>query len=229
MSLDSIQTRRVILTGGRRTYSGPLGNHMVQNGVITLRGSGRDIIAWEEHIAANWQGYPAGDPRIEEAEQAIAKALAEAAAAEAKAKGLEPPTPKETSNGQGHVQTDRQEPNGQAGALSDVLPAGVGADQANAVGQLAAGAEAGQAAASATGGNGSAPRLTEAELNKAAAEANPKLARAIAQLDHGNAEHWTQDGKPRLDVLEGFYGASGLKRSDVDAITGGSKRCPPRK
>lgn len=43
------------------------------------------------------------------------------------------------------------------------------------------------------------------------------LADALAQLDKANDAHWTQGGKPSLDILQVLTGNADLKRADVDA------------
>lgn len=43
------------------------------------------------------------------------------------------------------------------------------------------------------------------------------LADAIMKLDPNNADHWTQSGEARLDVLEGFMGGT-VRRKDVNDL-----------
>lgn len=38
---------------------------------------------------------------------------------------------------------------------------------------------------------------------------------ALVQLDPENGEHWTADGLPRIDAVEGIMGTKGVKRQDI--------------
>lgn len=49
-------------------------------------------------------------------------------------------------------------------------------------------------------------------------ETKPTLAEAVASLDNANDEHWTEAGKPSLDVLKKITGNNDLKRAEVDAL-----------
>lgn len=51
-----------------------------------------------------------------------------------------------------------------------------------------------------------------------------KLRKAILQLDPENSEHWTGTGKPMLNIIEKFYGSSGVTRADVQAAIPGYDR-----
>lgn len=45
---------------------------------------------------------------------------------------------------------------------------------------------------------------------------NPKLRKAIEALDPDDDSHWTQTGKPRMDVVEQNYGSADITRRDVN-------------
>lgn len=50
------------------------------------------------------------------------------------------------------------------------------------------------------------------------------IAEAAALLDHSNDAHWTADGKPKMEVIEGLVGDSNVTRADVEAATKGLRR-----
>lgn len=63
--------------------------------------------------------------------------------------------------------------------------------------------------------------VTEVETktqNKAQPAQKDKLAKALAQLDADNDEHWTQDGKPAISVVAELSGVSDIKRKDLESL-----------
>lgn len=44
-----------------------------------------------------------------------------------------------------------------------------------------------------------------------------RIREAILKLDPRNTEHWTSDGRPRMDAVEAKYGSAGITRKDVEA------------
>lgn len=55
-------------------------------------------------------------------------------------------------------------------------------------------------------------------------EFKDRLLTAINKLEVENDEHWTKDGRPRIDAVEKFYGSAGVTRGDVDAAAPGYTR-----
>ena len=53
---------------------------------------------------------------------------------------------------------------------------------------------------------------------------NQKILDALLKLDINNDEHWTSDGLPRMDVLEGIVGDKSLTRQQVTAAKPGFSR-----
>lgn len=45
-----------------------------------------------------------------------------------------------------------------------------------------------------------------------------RLQSALEQLDHGNDDHWTKNGAPRIDAVEKFFGGAGITRKDIQRI-----------
>lgn len=62
-----------------------------------------------------------------------------------------------------------------------------------------------------------ASALSEASATEARTE-KKTLAEALASLDPANDDHWTADGKPRMEVLEDLTGGN-LTRADVDGAS----------
>lgn len=51
-----------------------------------------------------------------------------------------------------------------------------------------------------------------------------RLRSAVKSLDPGNEEHWTADGRPRMDAVEAAYGSSNINRNDVEKVAPGFSR-----
>lgn len=207
MSSSEWLRRRVVLTGARKGHTGPIGSHHAVDGVISLEGVPKDILAWEHHLSIMFQAYPEGDPRIAEQEAAIAAAHA--------AEGTQPP---ETSHVERSVQEDGNKPHGQADVSGGGESGGGGAEAGGAanLGGDAAGDATGGSDASGSLGDGSAPQLTPV--------IDERLARAVASLVPTEDSHWTKDGKPMLSAVEKYYGSTGLTRADVEAVAPGFRR-----
>lgn len=45
-----------------------------------------------------------------------------------------------------------------------------------------------------------------------------RLQQALTKLDHANDDHWTANGKPRIDAVEALFGGAGVTRKDIDRI-----------
>ncbi len=60
--------------------------------------------------------------------------------------------------------------------------------------------------------DGLSPELTE------------KVKAACSALEHGNDEHWTQDGKPSMKIIESLVGDPSISRGDVETISEGLRR-----
>lgn len=57
-----------------------------------------------------------------------------------------------------------------------------------------------------------------------AAEFSGRLRKAVESLDAENDEHWTADGRPRVDAVEKAYGKAGVTRADVERVAPGLTR-----
>lgn len=188
--MSNLQRSRVILTGARRNHTGRLGDHHVEKGVITLQGVAKDILAWQNHIAVMWQGFPEGDPRIAEHEAAIRVANGE--------------------SNEGHLQAGGPVANGQANVQGEAAGGVPGADQAVAVGGIAAAAPAGTSDAGSSGGDGQQAVVIQP---------NAKLLAGIARLEDANDAHWTKSGLPAIDAVCKLSGLQGLTRSQIEGAT----------
>lgn len=207
MTIQGQVQRRFVLTGARRDFTGQLGAYLVEKGRILVQGVAKDVLAAEHYIALMWQGFPEGDPRIQEHEDAITRAAGG--------------TVEGDSNGQGGVQAGGSQPNGQGDVPGGEQPGGAGSDSTADVGSVAAGAAPGATDAGSADGDGSTQGVTDEKTG------DPKVAAAVAQLDHSNDSHWTKEGKAMLAAVEGFLGRTGLTRADVEAAAPGLKRQAP--
>lgn len=187
-SMSDIQQRRIVLTGARRDFTGRLGDHHVQSGVILLQGVAKDLLAWEKHIAVMWQGFPQGDPRIEAHERAI---LAELGVFDGKSGVL-------AASAVPDRQTDvpSNSSHGQSGAIETAT-----------LGSPGDAASAGTANADATLGDRHAEVVTPP---------NVKLVAAIGKLDDANDAHWTALGLPKIEQVARFFGSTAVTRAMIE-------------
>lgn len=51
-----------------------------------------------------------------------------------------------------------------------------------------------------------------------------RIREAVNTLDATNDEHWTADGRPRMDAVERAFGSAGITRADVEAAVPGYTR-----
>lgn len=51
-----------------------------------------------------------------------------------------------------------------------------------------------------------------------------KIVSALAQLDHSNSQHWTDDGLPRTGVVQKFAGDTSISRTDINDAAPGFAR-----
>lgn len=188
--MSFLQRSRVILTGARRNLTGRLGDHYVENGMITLQGVAKDILAWQNHIAVMWQGFPEGDPRIAEHEAAIRAVNGE--------------------SNEGHIQVGGAVTHGQADVQGQAAGGVPGADQALAIGSVAVAASTGTSDAGAASGLGQPPIVIQP---------NAKLVAGIARLDDANDAHWTKGGLPAIDAVCKLSGLQGLTRSQIEGAS----------
>jgi hypothetical protein len=56
------------------------------------------------------------------------------------------------------------------------------------------------------------------------AQAQTRLLQAVMSLDKNNDEHWTAEGRPRMDAVEAAYGSSGVSRTEVERVAPGFVR-----
>ena len=47
---------------------------------------------------------------------------------------------------------------------------------------------------------------------------NRLLKVAVESLDHANDDHWTAEGRPRIDAIETAYGKPGVSRAMVEKV-----------
>lgn len=205
----SIQQRQIVLTGARKGMTGELGQFQVVEGVIKLQGGDEDLLGWTRYIEMMWQGYPMGDPRIEEAQAAIDAAN------------------QESSDGKrdvqaGSVQSDgKSDLQGLAQHVGGQPSAGDGAP----VGGQPSGASAGTADAAGALGNGQQAQLSEnGKKPDPEVPTDERLKKALGLLDPAINEHWTMAGQPAIAAVEQFYGSGNVTRADIEAIAPGWRR-----
>jgi len=60
--------------------------------------------------------------------------------------------------------------------------------------------------------------------NDGQASDEDRIRQALKSLDPANDEHWTVNGRPRMDAVEAAYGSSGISRGDIERVAPGFSR-----
>ena len=185
-------TQRVlILTGARRGRTCVLGRQFrFVEGKIQIRGDDMQVEKLTRYIGRCYKAFPEGSDELAHFE---------------KLDGT-----KEEAHGTGQVQATPK-PGGPKEVLSDVQPSGGRPPEASPdIGSGADNAQAGPSGSVPSGdGHGHAG-------DDAATENKNRLLKAIKSLDHTNDEHWTAEGRPRIDAVESAYGKPGVSRAQVE-------------
>lgn len=77
-----------------------------------------------------------------------------------------------------------------------------------------------------SGGEGSVPNGNRHQNpgNDGQKQQPNRIQEALNSLDSSNDEHWTADGRPRMDAVEAAYGSSDITRANVDEVAPGFMR-----
>lgn len=200
--------QRFVLTAGRTGFTGKLGKGPVRmegkkaivedyqwkRGEMTIDLPEEDMQGVVRYLRRTYRAYPAGSAALQEAiDQDIRNPQLQ------------------TKLDQEGVERSYVEGDIQIGAVRDqaaAVPAhgvpGGAAPQGAAIGRGAAGAAGGGPGAGAAGDGPGDARKAE-------------LTAALHRLDPMEDEHWTQDGRPRIDAVEAISGMTGVSRAEVDA------------
>src|SRR5690606_8091816 len=129
---------------------------------------------------------------------------------------------KEVSSGQRDLQTGPISLVGDNAVHGGVQPSGEGAGpEASTPGSVDA-APASGAADVVAPGDGQASTAT------ARGDQVAKIREALGKLEPENAEHWNEEGEPRVDVVTNLAGFP-VTRAEINAITGGAKNPKSKK
>ena len=190
-------TQRVlVLTGARSGRTCVLGRQFrFVEGKIQIRGDDMQVEKLTRYIGRCYKAFPEGSDELAHFQ---------------KLDGV-----KEEAHGAGQVQAT-PESGGPEQVLSDVQPSGGRPQAASSdIGSGTNDAQAGPSGSVRSGdGHGHAG-------DDAATENKNRLLKAVKSLDHSNDEHWTAEGRPRIDAIESAYGKPGVSRAQVEEIAPG--------
>lgn len=188
-------TRELVLTGGRTNYTGLLGKVPFVNGVTTIQGSDREVEALTRYLGRTYKAFPKGSAELKVAQ--------------------------EEDKRHGTGQADQTSQSGTDDAVSSgVQPSGGGssevpADVSSGTNDPTSGTEG-----SVSGGDG---HEDSGDDGQSATDQDRVLA-AVKSLDPSNDEHWTTDGRPRVDVVAEMAGMPQLTRADIVEVAPDFKR-----
>lgn len=191
----SVITAKLILTGARAGMTCVLGKWHFIEGVATITGPQLEVRNVCEYIGRVYKAFPEGSTD-----------LAHYQALDEEEKHGKRDLQGATEPGAAAAHGGAVQPTG-GGAATVPADHGGGTDDADGGDK---GLLPGGAGHADTGVHGSALETD-------------RIVAAVMQLDANNAEHWTDDGLPRLDAVEQLYGKP-LTRAQVDAAVPGVRR-----
>lgn len=196
----SVIHRKLILTGGRAGTTCVLGRQFrFVEGQLTIHGDEVQVEKLSRYIGRCYKAFPVGSEELEHFQKLDAAA-------------------KEGSDGTSQVQGGSK-PGGPETVQPHVQPSGGGSPEATPIdGSGPNDAETGSAGVLSSGDG-----HTDTG-NDAATEAKDRLLKAVKSLDHTNDEHWTAEGRPRIDAIESAYGKPGVSRAQVEEVAPGYVR-----
>lgn len=188
---------RMVLTGARTGKTCLLGRqYQFVNGKATVRGDDKGVAGIVAYLGRFYKAFPANSRELEAA-QAIDRA-------NPKLKGV--------LDGISHLQAGAQ-PGGPAQVSDGVQPDGQGAPSAPAA-DGSEPAEGGQGAASPVPSGDGQPHAGD----DGAPTQQDRIQQALSKLDNANDEHWTTDGKPRVETMAVLSGIANLNRAMIEAV-----------
>jgi len=191
---------KLILTGARAGATCTLRKLEFRNGVCVITGPDNEVAALTRYMGRVYKAFPEGSLE-----------LAKFQALDREREGA--------SNGAGAADTEPGRDQ-VAPVSGDVRPDGAGPAPSPANdGSGADAAEAGSSQREPGGDGNGGPDVDDFD-----AERTQSLHEVIMGLDPTNDEHWTADGKPRIDVVAAASGRQDLTRKVVEAAAPGFTR-----
>ena len=195
----SVIHRKLILTGARAGKTCVLGRQFrFVEGVMPVHGDEVQVEKISRYIGRCYKAFPEGSEELAHYQRLDGKEMGDGAS-QVRA-GSQPGAAAEV---QPHVQS--------SGGGSAEVPTGDG---------ITAGDATAGPAGSVPGGDGH----PDAGNNADAQEQNRLLKVAVESLDRNNDEHWTAEGRPRIDAVETAYGKPGVSRAMVEKVAPGYVR-----
>ena len=183
------------------------------NGKVTLQGSENDVDNLSRFLRKNWQAYPEGVTPPYYAELEHAEKLKKEAdrLRERRENGAD-------SDDQGDRNRESTELAGSRSGTAGPKPETVSSEHESG----ADGVEGGDSEHLSSGDGHEDSRVsstsTKFEDSSSSQVNGEKLLSAMEKLDRSVDGHWTATGRPRIEVVEQFYGKAGLVRRDLDAV-----------
>lgn len=190
--------RKLILTGARAGMTIQLGNYQFVNGHTFVEADDTKIDGPCRYLGRTYKAFEEGTPELIHFQQLDKE---EAARVEAERKA------KEDGEHKAEAITELRDTEKVPG---DVQPTGKGTEEVPSDdGNGSAGTEAGSTGND-TSGHGQENTGNDGDKNE--------VIEAILELDPTNDEHWTTDGRPRVDAVANATGIPTLTRRDIDAV-----------
>jgi hypothetical protein len=187
----------LVLTGARTGKTCTLGKqYRFKNGLATVRGDEKGVAGLIRYLSRAYKAFPEGSVEL----------------AEAQAHDRANPELKEVLDGVSHPQAGAQ-PRGPDQVLSDVQSSGQGSASVSPTLSGESTASDQGTAGSVSSGNGH----THSGDDGAPTEQD-RIQQALSQLVHANDEHWTAEGKPRIEAVAELSGIPNVTRAMVEVV-----------
>ena len=191
--------RKLILTGAHAGKTIQLGNFQFVNGATVVEGAANDVEGKCTYLGRCYKAWPDGSLELQHFQRLDQEREAK-------------------RHGAGKANETAQQ--GHTGAL----PGGV---QSDGRGSPPIPPDNGQGAA--PDSSGAAGSVSNGNGQQDAGDSDTgwrtgRLGEAVRGLDPDNDEHWTADGRPRMDAVEAAFGSADVNRVDVQQAAPGFDR-----
>lgn len=180
---------KLILTGARAGMTCQLGNFQFVEGATFVRGNGKDVDGKCTYLGRCYKAWPEGSQELEHFQR----------------------LDQERINGASKVDPPAQ--SGQTDAVSGRVQSrrGESAEVAAAAGTEPVDPARPDRSGGVSGGDGH-----QVSGNAEGEFRTGRIVESVKALDSNNDEHWTADGRPRMDAVEKAFGSADISRADVE-------------
>jgi len=184
--------RKLLLTGCRTGMTTILGGYQFVNGHTIVRADNSQIDGVCRYLGRTYKAFEEGTAELAHYQRLDKEAT--------------------TTNGKCNAEASPK-PRDSVAIPSSVQPQGTGT--------AAVSSDDGSRATGATSGSeGTVPNRDghQDSGNDRSSRSKSEISKAIAALDPSNDEHWTSNGRPRVDAVANAVGIPNLTRRDIDAV-----------